>query len=242
MGVVSMATYAIGHHSLRSKCRSLSIPIHFGIAIEPGILTTSMSMWISGLLMTGSSWAAIVLLSRQPSGLSELGLYNAVDKWRVAMQFLPSMLFQVTLPMLSHSHAAGDNRSCGRIIRAALASTVAITGAAAVVVFAFSRFLMLSYGSGFLAGTRVLSLAALGAVFIAIYTVASGALWALGKPSQMLSVDFAKTVLFLAMCWFGLASSAWNLMMAYLLSFAVGCIIVMLAIRIELRTQKAEEV
>jgi hypothetical protein len=93
---------------------------------------------------------------------------------------------------------------------------------------------MSSYGAGFKAGASVLLLTAAAAVPSAIYTVSAGTLWALGKPAQMLTVDVFKTSLLLALCWAGLASSAWNLALAYLLSFTAGSVVIMLAVRRQL--------
>jgi O-antigen/teichoic acid export membrane protein len=197
-----------------------------------------MALWISTLLAAGSTWVVTLLLSRQPSGLSELGLYHAADRWKAALLFLPNMLFQVTLPMLSHSQAAGDYRACSGIVSAALASTAGVTSVAALVVFGLSRVLMSSYGPGFAEGTSVLSLAALVAVLGAIYTVGSGVLWAIGRPTLMLRIDFLKTLLLLGLCWFGYATSAWNLMLASLLTFSVGSVVILLAVRRQLTLQK----
>src|SRR5205823_3859542 len=146
LALVSLLAFAIGHRILRRWCDSLSIQIVYSGGLEPGILTTSASLWVSAVLMAGSSWAVAVLLARNPSGLAELGLYNAADKWKTALLFLPNMLFQVTLPMLSHSHAAKHFRDCRRIVLTSLGSTAALTGAGAVVVFWFSPLFMISYG------------------------------------------------------------------------------------------------
>ena len=239
LAFVSVLTFAIGHWVMRRECGTLSIPLSYGGSLEPGILATSFSLWISALLMAGSTWAVTVLLARHPSGLSELGLYNAADKWRTALLFLPNMLFQVTLPMLSHSHAAGDYAACRRIIFASMASTISVTGSAAILVYWLSPVLMSSYGVDFTAGANVLSLGAVVAVVSAIYTVGSSALWAVGKPSQMLGLDFFKTSLLLGLCWMGFSNSAWNLMWAHLLTFSAGCAVALLVIRKQLGLQRA---
>ncbi|MCU1275612.1 MAG: polysaccharide biosynthesis protein [Bryobacterales bacterium] len=234
MSFVSLATCAIGHWILKRRCRSLSIYIDYRSGLASGILTTSMSLWAGNLLLSGSTWVVTLLLSRQTSGFSELGLFNAADKWKTALTFLPQMLFQVTLPMLSHRQAARDHRACTRIVSASLGSTLVATGTAALLVASLSRVLMSSYGVGFKAGASVLLLTAAAAVPSAIYTVGAGTLWALGKPAQMLAVDVFKTSLLLALCWSGLASSAWNLALAYLLSFTAGSVVIMLAVRRQL--------
>jgi O-antigen/teichoic acid export membrane protein len=239
MGFVSLGTFLIGHRVLAGKCRAMSIPLGYRGGLEPGVLNTSLSLWFCGLLMTGSNWAVMVLLTRQPLGFSQVGLFNAADKWKTALLFLPQMLFQVILPMLSNRHAAGDRRGCQRIVWAALGVTAVIMGLAGVLVSSLSHVLMSSYGPAFAAGAGVLSLAAASAVVSAFYTVSSGALWALGKPSQMLGIDLLKTALLLGLCGAGLAASAWDLTLAYVLSYAAGSIVILLAVRNQLALRKA---
>jgi O-antigen/teichoic acid export membrane protein len=236
MSFVSLATWLVGRQVLNRRCRALAIPVRRRSQLEPGVLSTSLSLWTGNLLLAGSTWAATAMLAHRPSGFTELGLFNAADKCKTALTFLPQMLFQVTLPMLSHRQAAGDTRGCMRIFTAALASTIAVSGTGALAIACFSRFLMASYGKGFPAGAGVLSLAAAGAVAMSLYTVGASALWALGKPAQMVGVDLFKTTLFLTLCWSGLASSAWNLTLAYLVSFTAGSIVIMLAARRQLRS------
>jgi O-antigen/teichoic acid export membrane protein len=237
MAFVSFVTFAVGHMVLRKKCGSCGIPVRYGGAFEPEILSTSTSLWTSALLLAGSTWAATVLLSRHSSGLTELALYNAADRWKTVVLFLPQTLFQVILPMLSHSHANGDYQTCRRIVSAALASTVVVTAVGAIPMLSLSRGLMSAYGPSFAAGTKVLSLAAAVAIVSAIYTVGSSALWALGSPAQMLGIDICKTALFLGLCWMSYATSAWNLMFAYLLTFSVGSIVVLLGVHRQLRVR-----
>jgi O-antigen/teichoic acid export membrane protein len=171
-----------------------------------------------------------------------LAIYNAADKWKIALLFLPQILFQVTLPMLSHSYAADKHRDCRRIVSAALLSTIGVTGGGAIVVVLLSRFLMSAYGPGFAGGATVLTLSALAAIVSAVYTVGSSALWALGKPSQMLRIDVAKTALLLGLCGAGYASSARKVAFAYLLAFSVGSVFVMLAVQRQLAIRKQPEI
>ena len=234
MSCVSFAVFLVGHHALKKRCRELSIPICYRGAREPGVLTTSLSLWGGALLLSGSTWAVTMMLTHETGGFSQVGLYNAADKWKIALTYLPNMLFQVTLPMLSHRQAAGDRNGCRRIFHMALGSTLAVSGTAALVVMALSRTLMSSYGAAFTAGAHVLSLLAGGAVMGAIYTVGSSVLWALGKPTQMLAVDIFKTSLLLILCWAGLASSAWDLALAFVLAYSAGAIVIMLAVRRQL--------
>ena len=231
LAIVSAATLLAGNWVLRRSARSSGIAIRFGSRREAEVLSTSASLWISTLLLTGSTWIVTVLLSRHPGGLAQLGLFNAADKWKTALLFLPTMLFQVTLPMLSNSHAAGDYRGCWHTVVNSILSTLGVTGIGAAFLWAFSRPLMASYGVGFAMGAPVLSLAAAVAVICSIYTVGSSVLWALGRPSLMVKIDLLRTVILLASCWFGLAANAWSLTLAFLICYSAGCIALLIAMR-----------
>ena len=240
MAAVSGVTFVIGHMVLQRQCRAHAIVIGYTAPFEKGIITTSLSLWISSLLLAGSSWAASLLLSRH-SGFAELGIYNAAARWSTALLFLPNVLFQVALPMLSHRYAEKDYRSCGRIISAVLTITIVVTSLAALLIMPLSPVLMRSYGSEFNWGSKVLSLAGLAAVLSAIYTVGSGILWAIDKPTRMLRTDFVKAILLLGLCLMGFASSAWNVTMAYVLSFATGSGILMWTLYRQFKTHTSKD-
>jgi O-antigen/teichoic acid export membrane protein len=237
MGGGSLASFAIGHAVLRKECVARAIPLRYRGSLEAGVAGTSLRLWTSALLMTGSTWIVTVILSQQPSGFAELGLFNAAERWKTALLFLPNVLFQVVLPMLSHRQATGDRRSCRRIVGATLGLAFAVTGLAALLVWSLSPVLMSGFGQAFAQGSGLLSLAALSAVVVAVYTVGSGALWALGKPAHMLGIDVVKTSLLLGLCVAGATRSAWNLMSAYLFSFSAACVILLLCLHAQLRTE-----
>ena len=235
MAVVSLFTFIIGHFVLRKQCSEHSIRLGYRASFENGILTTSGALWMSSLLLAGSAWVATLMLSRHSGGVAQLGIFNAASRWNAALLFLPNVLFQVVLPMLSHKRAEEDYDSCGRLISAVLAINILVTGVGALVIVFLSPVLMNWYGSEFRGGSSVLSLAALGGAVTAIYMVGSGALWGMGKPTQMLGVDIFRASLFMGLCLMGLASSAWNVMLAYLVSFSAGSAILMFYLYREFR-------
>ncbi len=238
MAFVSFAVFAVGHAVLRAKCRSLSIRLRYRASRQTGVLATSASLSATNLLMAGSTWVITLWLAGGRAGVGELGLFNAADKWKTALLFLPQMLFQVTLPMLSHAHAEGDYAACGRIVRGALVSTLAVTGAGALCMLSLSGTLMSSYGRDFTRGAGVLSIAAAAAVAGGLYTVGSGALWALGRPAQMVWIDLVRTVLLLGLSGFGFGSSASRMMLAFVIAQALACVVLLNAIRVCLRRQE----
>jgi O-antigen/teichoic acid export membrane protein len=227
MALVSGATFFFGHIILRQECQKLLIPISYNGGFERGVLSTTLSLWMSTLLLTGSTWAINMLLSRQPAGEFELGLLNAADKWKVALLFLSNVMFQVIVPMLSHSHATGQHGVCSWIVSRSLIITAAGTGLGAALLVPLAGPLMSMFGKDFTRGASVLTAAAFVAVVAAVYSVGSGVLWALGKPKLMLSIDVFRTVLVVGMCAAGLAASARGVMIAQFFAFSGGCVAVL---------------
>ena len=239
MALISSAMFLFGHTVLAEQCRVRSIVLQHKARFESGVVATSASLWVCTLLLTGSTWIAMLLLSRQPAGFEELGLFSAAERWKLALLFLPNVLFQVILPALSRHHAAGNHRACGQVISAAMIATAGITGIAALLVVSASPLLMSWYGGSFQAGASVLSLSALGAIVSALYTVGSGVLWSLGRPTQMLGIDLFKTAVLLVLCAAGFAGSAWGLTMAYLLSLSAGCAVIIVFVHKQLRSDQS---
>jgi O-antigen/teichoic acid export membrane protein len=231
MSAVVFVVCAIGAYLLKAKLASLGVPLRFVRSADESVFATSGSMWMGSVLATGSIWVVTVLLSRHPDGLTQLGLFHAADKWRLALIFLPQVMFQVILPMLSHSLAAGDLRTCRRLSLAALSVIVGITGSAAFVMHFFAGQLMGAFGSEFVAGSNVLPLAAASGVTASINTVGSSILWALGHPTLMLRLDVFRTVLLIGLCVSGMADTAADAMLAYLISSAAGGATVLYQVR-----------
>ena len=238
LALASGAGFLTGRFILRRECRVRAIPLGWQGTREPGIARTSAALWGSLVLASVSTWLASFLLTRAPGGVAELGLFNAADKWKSAMVFLPNVLFQVVLPMLSHSHAAGDQRACSRILSAAMAAVIGTTGAVALAIGLWPELFMSSFGPGFSAGASVLALGGVCAVATGIHVVASGALWAIGRPGQMLRMDAIKTAVLLAPCAAGMIVTAFDLMLAYLASFALGSLLVLISVRRQLGSSR----
>jgi O-antigen/teichoic acid export membrane protein len=242
MAVVSFLTCVVGYCVLKAKCKALEIPIRYDGGFAKDVLSTSTSLWFSTLMLAGSAWVVTIVLSGNSSGLAELALYNAADRWKTVILFLPQTVFQVSMPMLCYSNAKGDRQACKRIVSVAIISTAVVSGVSALAVMFMSHWLMSMYGSNFAAGSNVLALAAAVAFTGAMYATGSSVLWALGSPVQMLAIDIGKTGILLGLCWAGYAVTAWNLMFLYLLALSAGSIAVLFSVRKHLKTPIPEPV
>ena len=86
----------------------------------------------SGLSLLGSictmsaMWFANVVLVAQPAGYASLGVFNAADRWRQLLLFLPASFSPVILTMLSNLHGTKDPKAYRRLFGLNLAVSIAV--------------------------------------------------------------------------------------------------------------------
>lgn len=126
-------------------------------------------------------WACGAMLVNRPDGFAEMGLFNAANQWRIAILFIPGMLGQVLLPLLSNL----NEKSSEHQYRKLLVFNVFLNAAIALVVvlplMLLSRVIMSSYGPEFENGTSVLRVLAFSAVLAAVNYVVGQAIVSKGK-------------------------------------------------------------
>jgi O-antigen/teichoic acid export membrane protein len=136
------------------------------------------------------------MLVNQPGGYAEMGIYSAANQWGNAIFFMPSVLAQVALPLLSNVNGERDDARYGKALRWNLALTATAATAVAVPVALAAPFIMRLYGSAFQQGSLVLvamSATALiscvnGVIGIAIFS--AGSVWVRFAFSAMWAAVF----------------------------------------------------
>ena len=183
--VTSAVTCFASQASLRKQCAAMKIRPRFSTAwTEWRVLWTfSAPAFLSGTLVGPAMWAANAILVNQPGGYAEMGLFSAASQWRNAIGFLPGVLAQLALPILSNLNGERDMARYGRALRWNLILATAAAAAVAAPVALASPLIMRMYGHGFEQGTLVLALSAATAVIACANTVvgtaivSAGAVW-----------------------------------------------------------------
>ena len=103
----------------------------FGLLAVLGSLATMLGMWFSN-----------VVLVSQPGGYAALGVFNAAERWRQLLLFLPASLAPIILSMLSHLHGKNDPAGYRRLIALNLWVSLAAILVPAVVVVLFAPLAM----------------------------------------------------------------------------------------------------
>jgi len=131
----------------------------------------SLPAALSGLMVSPVMWACNAMLVNQPGGYGQLGVFEAANQWRIAILFIPTMVAQVALPMLSNLWGENDRRRYNKVFKYNVLLSAGITGLAALLVIIFAMPIMRSYGPGFESGLWVLIVLAISSVLVAVNSV-----------------------------------------------------------------------
>jgi len=152
-------------------------------------------------------WFSNVLLVRQPNGYAALGLFNAADRWRQLVLFLPASVSPIVFSLLSSLHGQHDRAGYTQLITMNLWMTVATVVIPSVVLAWFASFAMGLFGADYRSGSATLMILATSSVAVVFNTflgqilVSKGAIW------RRFWLD-----IFLAVCF---AFVSWRLIPAY---------------------------
>jgi O-antigen/teichoic acid export membrane protein len=129
-----------------------------------GVWRFSLLAMLGSVISMPGWWLSTVILANQPGGVAALGLFNAAEKWRQVMLFLPASLSTLFVSLLSSLHGAKHQGGYRKVVLANLAVNLAVVGSMAVALSAFSPAAMGIFGEDFRDGSGTLIILALAAV------------------------------------------------------------------------------
>lgn len=152
---------------------------------------------LSGILMAPVNWACNAMLVRA-NGLSEVGIYEAANQWRMLIIFIPTLLGQVSFSIFSSISNKRDFISAFRIN---VISTFAIAGLMALVLIYFSSYFMAIYGSQFEGGSQAMKWLCASGVIIAVNITISQAIASQGNVWHSFLMNIIWAVATLLISW-----------------------------------------
>lgn len=115
----------------------------------------SIPATLSAMTVTPVFWLLRSMLVRH-NGYGDLGVFEAADQWKIVIQFIPTAVCQITLPILS---SIDDNRKFSRTLMGILLLIGGISAFLALVTLAAAPLLMPLYGNAFTNNTPLAILA-----------------------------------------------------------------------------------
>jgi len=194
--------YWLSQRALQQCCAAAGLRTKLSSSwVERRVLWTfTTPAFLSGALVAPVTWFANTMLVNQPGGYAQMGILSAANQWRAAINFIPGVLAQFALPILSNLHGEGDLPGYARGLRWNLLLTAIGAGAAALPVVAGAPLIMSSYGAGFAQGWVVLVLSAATAFISSVNGVVGTAILSGGSVWAGLAFNTMWAVVFLGAC------------------------------------------
>lgn len=136
---------------------------------------------LMSLLMGFTTWGASIMLTRQTSGTSELGVFDAARQIQTTVLYFPILAANVVVPALSELNARSDSYGYRQTVKYNVAINAVFTLLIALILAPFAKFIMQAFGDGFEeTGTGALVVLLFSAVVMSIANVYGSVLTSLG--------------------------------------------------------------
>jgi len=161
----AVGQWALLGTAIRGEARRQGIPMTAeGATSEARVIYRfALPQALSGLSMVSAQWLAQAILARS-AGYAQVGLFGAANTLRILVVFVPNILNNVSVSLLSHEKGRGDRRRYRKLFWTNLALTAGVALAAALGVLLFGPRLLGIFGKDFAEGRPVLNLLAVAGV------------------------------------------------------------------------------
>jgi O-antigen/teichoic acid export membrane protein len=156
--------------AIRRELRLANIQMQFrGASAEAPLLWRfSLPAILCGAMVAPVNWICGAMLARRPDGLAQMGIFNAANQWFSVLLFLPMVLEQVSLPMISERIGAQDSHRSRRLLMASIAVNFIVVTPMVLLGILASPLIMRFYGPGFAGNASTLIVVLLTAGLFAI--------------------------------------------------------------------------
>ena len=218
------------HLALRREAATAGVPLSAKLQPDQwGVLWRfSLPSVLCNVIFGPVNWACSAVLVNRENGYAEMGVFNVTMSWFNAVTFLPGVLAQVLLPLLSSQTAEAGGRSRRKLVFLAVkANTIAVIPVALLLI-CLSPFIMSLYGAGFREGWPTLVLNLLTAAVIALQGPAAQAVVAAGRMWFLFAMYLGWGVAFLGGTLLLVPSGSLGLAEARLAAYVLSSIAVFL--------------
>lgn len=209
--------------ALRQEARRAGVPISWRLSRGEFAVFCGFSLptLLGAALYVPAMWIANAVMVNVPNGYGEMGIFNAADRWRTAIRFLPFLLSGVALPMLSSLQGKSNREKYNRVLVTNVKLSFGLAMAAAVPIALLSYWIMASYGHGFAEGRWVLITLAAVSVITATSWILGNALTSDGRVWVTFFLNLSWAAVLLSISWLLRFRGAQGLAYAYLAAESV---------------------
>ena len=177
--------WLLNHLALRDEARKNRVPFTITDCGRewPILWRFSLPTFLGGAMVGPVNWICSAMLVNQPDGYGEMGIFNAANQWFTILLFLPSLLGNVVLSVLSERIGQRDTTHSLKTMVLAIKVNALLVLLPVLLASIASPYIMSLYGVGFRSGWPTLVIVLLTTGMVAVQTpvghviAASGQMW-----------------------------------------------------------------
>ncbi|MCL4840463.1 MAG: oligosaccharide flippase family protein [Bryobacteraceae bacterium] len=200
LAVTALMTSLIAEFALRRVCFAEGIrqTIRGAWPERTILMAFTAPAFMSSSLVPGATWVAQALLVNQTAGYGQMGILNVATQVRTVITFVPTLLSQLSLPILANMRGNGEPREYRKAMLWNLLISGGLAASAACPVILFPAHVLRLFGGEIRGETLVIITAALIAILTSVNGVVGTAILSSGAVWTGFAFNLAWAVLFLA--------------------------------------------
>ncbi len=215
--VASMGiNWLLNHIALRIEARKAKIPFSYRGCMQEWkvVWTFSLPSVLGGAMVGPVNWACSAMLVNQPNGYAEMGIFNAANQWFVILLYLPGIIAQTVLPILSERLGENDIIRSGKILSLSIRINFYMIMPIVILCCILNSSIMQLYGDSFKSGGLTLIVILLTAGLLSIQTPVGTIISASDKMWMGFVMNLGWGVAFIGFTWILLELGSLGLSMA----------------------------
>lgn len=146
------------------------VPWSRAISELPLLWRFAVPATLGSFLVNPVNWATMTMLTRQPNGFEQVGALSAANQWFGAFLWLPYVMAQSVMPVLSERIGVNDAARSTKLLIVSIKISAAVTLPFVIIGSLLSRQIMGAYGEDFAGDwpTLVVSLATAAVIAVQV--------------------------------------------------------------------------
>ena len=218
--------YILNKIAINKECAKFNIRPDFQTGFQelPVLWKFSLPAFLSSAMVGPVTWLCNAMLVNQPNGYAEMGIFNAANQWFNAFLFLPGIMSQVVVPILSERLGMNDNINSTKLLFFTIRTNGIIIFIIVVFGFVFNQNIMNFYGKGFESGGSTLIVVLLTAGLLAIQIPVGNVIFASGKMWLGFIINLGWGFVFITGTWLLIRFGSLGLASARLIAYIVHAV------------------
>jgi O-antigen/teichoic acid export membrane protein len=179
----------------------------------------------ASLATTLAFWFVNILLVNEKDGYVALGVFNAADRWRQLLLFLPATFSQLLLSMLSNMHGKKEADGYRKLFQVSLCVNIAVVALPTVLLIIFAHQAMNLFGTEYREGSMTLVILSASTVAVVLNNMLGQVLISKGAMGWRFAMDILLSCVLSLVAWF--VVPIWReqgLALAYLVAYGVTAV------------------